>query len=206
MRGEDTITAGLGSDTLEGGAGDDQLDGGEGRDIAVFAGNRLDYLFAAKTETGLSVQDTVANRDGTDGLQAIERLQFGDLTLAFDTEGGPGEAYALWYAAFDRTPSLEQAGQWIAPFDQGFDMVTVAQQFIDFYAPGISHHDEVYILYSNVVGNAPGDFEMSYYSGILDRGEMTSAELFVYAADHPLNQADFIDVIGEGVSYSPWTA
>ena len=58
----------------------------------------------------------------------------------------------------------------------------------------------------SVVGTAPGEFESAYYEGILDRGEMTQAQLFVYAANHEFNRADCVDLIAEGVSYTPWVA
>ncbi|MBI4204752.1 MAG: S8 family serine peptidase [Betaproteobacteria bacterium] len=203
MRGDDRLTGEGGDDTLDGGAGDDILDGGSGTDTAVFRGGMLDYA-VARTDAGRSVEDTVAGRDGIDVLFDIERLSFSDLTLAFDASGGAGNAYALWNAAFDRPPAPEEIGRWIAPFDAGNDIVHVAQAFIDAYAPGISYHDEVDILYRNVVGAAPGQFEMDYYTGILDRGEMTQAELFVFAAKHDLNQADYIEIIAGGISYAPW--
>ena len=206
MRGADHLSGGEGDDTLDGGAGDDVLDGGGGTDIAVFRGGRLEYVFANKTDAGFSIEDTFAARDGTDTLQAIERLRFSDQTLALDTSGNAGNAYALWNAAFDRLPTLEEMGRWIAPFDSGQGMVEVAQAFIDAYAPDISHRDEVDILYRNVVGAPPGQFEMDYYSGILDRGEMTRPELFVYAAEHDLNRADFSDLVAGGISYTPWLA
>jgi hypothetical protein len=205
MRGNDQFAGGDGADTLEGGAGDDSLDGGSGTDIAVFSGSRLEYVFAGKTDAAFSVEDSIAGRDGIDALQGIERLQFDDVTFALDTAGSPASAYALWYAAFDRVPTPEEIGRWIAPFDDGGSMTDVAQAFIDVYGPDISHHDEVYILYRNVVGTPPGQFELDYFTGILDRGEMSRAELFVYAATRELNQADYVELIAEGVSYTPWS-
>jgi len=205
MRGDDRLTGHGSNDTLDGGAGNDTLDGGTGTDTSVFRGSMLDYA-VAKTDGGRSVQDTVAGRDGFDVLVDIERLSFSDLTLAFDTGGDPGNAYALWNAAFDRAPTPEEIGRWIAPFDAGHDIVHVAQAFIDAYAPGISYHDEVFILYQNVVGTAPGQFETDYYVGILGRGEMTQAELFVFAAKHDLNQADYVELVAGGISYTPWAA
>jgi hypothetical protein len=107
-------------------------------------------------------------------------------------------------AAFDQAPA--RVGRWIAPFDNGYDIVQVAQAFIDAYAPGISNRDEVDILYSNVVGKPPGQPQMDYFTGLLERGEMTQAELFVFAAKHDLNQADYVELIANGVGYAPWVA
>lgn len=205
MRGDDRLIAGEGADTLEGGRGNDTLDGGPGLDIAVFAGRGLEYA-AVRIEALWSVEDLVSARDGSDLLAAIERLQFSDLSLVLDTTGAASNAYALWNAAFNRTPTPEEIGRWIAPFDAGREMVQVAQEFIDTYAPGISNHDGVVILYTNVAGEPPGAAALDYYVGILDSGEMTQAEIFVFAATHPLNEADYVELIANGLSYTPWVA
>jgi len=203
--GNDLLLAGTGRDTLAGGAGADTLDGGAGLDLAVFTGSRDQYV-VVPTAAALTVRDTVDARDGADTLQAIERLQFSDLTLALDTEGNAGNAYALWNAAFDRAPALREIGRWIAPFDDGRSLIEVAQAFIAAYVPGIPNQDVVRILYANVVGSPPGPFEMEFYRGILDRGEMTQAELFVFAAQTDLNRNDYVELIAGGISYLPWTA
>lgn len=201
--GDDLLDAGAGNDTLTGGAGTDTLDGGGGLDFAVFTGSRAQYA-VVQTGAGWTVQDTVDARDGADVLQAIERLQFGDLALALDTAGNAGNAYALWNAAFDRTPALTEIGGWIAPFDEGRSMVEVAQEFIASYAPAISNEDVVRVLYTNVVGRPPGSLEMDFYRGILDRGETTQAGLFVFAAQTDLNRADYVELIAGGIGYTPW--
>jgi subtilisin-like proprotein convertase family protein/subtilisin family serine protease len=206
MRGNDRLSGGEGADTLEGGRGDDALNGGGGVDTAVFSGSRAEYAVSDPTRAGGSVQDSVAGRNGSDVLEGVERLRFSDLSLAFDTAGVSGDAYALWFAAFNREPAAAEIGRWIAPFDDGASMVEVAQAFRDFYAPDISNRDAVIILYSNVVDVPPGPVELEYFTGILDRGEMTQAEIFVYAAKHDLNQSDYVELIANGVSYAPFAA
>ncbi|MBI4206639.1 MAG: hypothetical protein HY527_16580, partial [Betaproteobacteria bacterium] len=73
LRGRD------GDDTLTGGLGDDTLIGGAGADTAVFSGNRSAY-----TVTATPIGHTIAGPDGTDTLIGIEKLQFGDMTLAIE--------------------------------------------------------------------------------------------------------------------------
>ncbi len=66
--------------TFEGKNGDDWMDGNDGFDIAIFSGNRNDYLI--NTNAGITViQDTVPNRDGLDSLINFERLQFQDMNV-----------------------------------------------------------------------------------------------------------------------------
>ena len=74
--GDDTIIGNAGANTLKGGKGNDTLDGGDGTDTAVFSGALAEYIVTQNTDGSTTVVDTVANRDGTDILRNIERLQF----------------------------------------------------------------------------------------------------------------------------------
>ena len=83
-----------GDDTITGGAGDDQIDGGEGNyDTAIYSGGWRDYVFTKLANGSYTVQDTVADRDGTDTLTNVERLRFSDslggLNLAFLADKPP---------------------------------------------------------------------------------------------------------------------
>ena len=72
--GNDALDGGAGNDTLDGGSGNDFLNGGFGLDTAAYGGPRGSYTI---TKNGSNV--TVAGPDGSDILNAIERLQFADV-------------------------------------------------------------------------------------------------------------------------------
>lgn len=78
---DNALTGGALADVLTGGQGNDSLNGGAGDDIAVLSGNRADYAFTT-TAGGFQVVDSMAGRDGTDQLTAIERVRFGDGSTA----------------------------------------------------------------------------------------------------------------------------
>jgi Ca2+-binding RTX toxin-like protein len=84
--GNDLIHTGAGDDTITGGIGNDSYDGGDGLDVAVFSGLFSDYTITASTNVtnGYSIQDNVANRDGTDSFANIEWLEFFVQTLSVD--------------------------------------------------------------------------------------------------------------------------
>ena len=63
--------------TLTGNRGDNHIDGEAGTDTTMFQGPMADYAMD-ETPDGLVVRDTVSDRDGTDTLVNIERLQFAD--------------------------------------------------------------------------------------------------------------------------------
>ncbi|MDC1514410.1 hypothetical protein N8456_09995, partial [Porticoccaceae bacterium] len=86
----DLLYGGDGNDVITGGAGDDWIYGQAGaQDIAVFSGNREDYEIEwsnGNQNLSLTIQDTVAGRDGLDTLQNIQILRFADGDLVLDTE------------------------------------------------------------------------------------------------------------------------
>ena len=100
--GNDAIAAGSGMDVFVGGAGDDIIDGGDGLDKAEYVGSYYDFTIEKQLDS-FSVNDRLS-LEGTDTLTNVERLEFADGTLAFDTNGNAGQAYRLYQAAFERTP------------------------------------------------------------------------------------------------------
>ncbi|MEM7032582.1 MAG: hypothetical protein AAF629_23720 [Chloroflexota bacterium] len=73
---------------LQGNAADNVLDGRRGTDTAIFVGNRQDYAISL-AGSQVTVTDTVANRDGSDTLEAIEWLQFADQTISVSSMSMP---------------------------------------------------------------------------------------------------------------------
>ena len=75
-----------GADLFKGLSGDDTIDGGAGDDTAIYRGLRSEYVIRKISDGVYTVQDKVAERDGTDRLSNVEHVTFSDETLA------PGEA------------------------------------------------------------------------------------------------------------------
>ncbi|MEO5338241.1 MAG: cadherin-like domain-containing protein, partial [Magnetospirillum sp. WYHS-4] len=96
--GNDRLTAGSDNDIMAGNEGNDVLDGGSGSaDIAVFSGNRAQYMVTQNADGSYSVRDLVVGRDGTDTVSNVEKFQFADGTVTSsnlvgtnpsDTSGG----------------------------------------------------------------------------------------------------------------------
>lgn len=82
LAGNDTISGNGGSYTLIGGAGNGSIIGGNGSDLVVINGFRweIDLVWISKGGN-FKIIDKVSNRDGTDSLSGVERLQFGYGTI-----------------------------------------------------------------------------------------------------------------------------
>ena len=83
--GDDVLDGGTGNDTLDGGAGNNILRGGDGTDRAVYTQARADVeLFS----DGFG-NHTVVSASGTDRLESIEEIQFGDRLVRNFIPTGP---------------------------------------------------------------------------------------------------------------------
>jgi hypothetical protein len=81
----DNLRGSANGDIPEGTGGNNTLDGGEQDDIAVFSGNRADYVVTTLVSGGFSVADQRGGLpDGTDTVRNVEvfRLADGDLAAA----------------------------------------------------------------------------------------------------------------------------
>ena len=186
--------------------GNDIIDGGAGTDSVIYRGNLASYVIT-KTSTGYTVADSVSGRDGSDTLINVERLQFSDKSIAFDTSGDAGQAYRLYQAAFNRTPDVGGLGFQMKTLDAGWPLAAVAQNFIDspeFVATygALNSTDFVQKMYHNVLHRIGAQSELDYYVPKIDSGTMTRAAVLVGFSESPENQAAVIGVIQNGMIYT----
>jgi serralysin len=202
--GADRIDGGAGVDTITGGAGNDELIGGADLDTAVYSGVRSAY----QVEHG---GVAISGPDGTDTLSGVERMKFSDLNLAFDVanSGPAGNTAKLLGAVFGPEAVLNEtyAGIGLGVFDnEGSDYAAVANYAIRAALGNtIDNAVLVRLLYTNVVGTAPGQGEVDAFVGLLANGTFTQVSLTTFAADHALNatRIDLAGIVEHGLEYIP---
>jgi Ca2+-binding RTX toxin-like protein len=208
----DTLIGLAGNDMLRGGEGNDVLNGGTGLDTAVYAAARSAYQ-VQRSGNNVSVR-TTSGTDGTDTLNSVERLKFLGSALALDTQ--PGQAAysaALVVRALLGSEYLmdtAKVGDVLAFVDSGLALNDVVGRVLastDFtkLAGSRSNTDFVRFVYDNVVGHAPGAADLSYYVGLLDRGQFTQVSLGALAATVEVN-ASSVEIAGlaqAGIEYLP---
>ena len=172
-----------GNDVLVGAGGNDALDGGPGLDSAVFTGLRSSYTVTVSGGM-VVVTDLIAGRDGTDTLTSVERLRFADKSLALDTTGNAGTTALILGAVFGNAAVANQnyVGIGLRLLDGGMGLTELVQFALDErLGAGASHETVVTLLYTNVVGVAPGDSELGYYTGLLQDGQYSPTSLAIMA-------------------------
>ena len=207
--GNDEIAAGSGMDVFVGGAGDDVIDGGDGLDKAEYVGSYYDFTIEKQLDS-FSVNDRLS-LEGTDTLTNVERLEFADGTLAFDTNGNAGQAYRLYQAAFERTPDPVGVGYHVNDIESnGLILYQIAGNFLaspefeSTYGSNLNDSDFVDALYDNVLGRSPDDFERDYYTDRFSRPEndplwMDRAASLIGFSESPENMNIVNDDILNGI-------
>jgi hypothetical protein len=186
-----------GNDVFAGTAVNDYFNGQAGLDTAVMSGTRAQTTLTT-TEGGI----TATGPGGTDTLVGIERVEFSDRGVAFDTLGSAGSAARIIGAAFgstNMTPAFMGIG--IRLFDGGISMHDAAQLALGtplFLQLAGGHDDTSFVkeVFLNVVGRVPTFAEQSYYVGMLASG-VSQADLLASAANSVFT-ADTIDLAGLG--------
>lgn len=199
----DVLAGGSGNDVLKGGAGNDTLAGGSGRDLAIYDRARADYEVGAR---GASLR-AKAGSEGVDMLAGIERLQFADVSLAFDLDGAAGQTARILGAVFGRESvgNAAYVGIGLDLLDGGTTPDALMQ--LALYArlgAGFSHAAEVSLLYQNLTGLQPTAGELSFWTGTLASGQYTAVSLAWMAARLELNDANIglVGLADAGLAYT----
>lgn len=174
-------------------------------DGAVLTGVRASYTLSRRGEVLTIVDNT--GRDGTQSVSNPFRLDFTDLTLAFDVDGNAGKTYRLYRAAFNRKPDSGGIGFWIRGMDGGLTPQVMADAFIRspeftaMYGAAPTHAQVITALYANVLHRAPDAGGAAFWLGHLSNG-MPLEEVLLAFSESAENKAQVAAEIELGIAYS----
>jgi len=237
MGGNDRFT-GFGNSISYG----DMFYGGEGLDTSIYRGKISEYrIFKSQgtessphiydqrtvafedrvgdgvTVPGFRVKDTIANRDDTDSLVEIERLEFevaeanGANRVALDIDGNGGTAAkilgALWGKESVENPTF--VGIVLHYLDSG----VAYEALLDLALGAIlgankTNEAIVELVYTNLVGVAPTDAVTKELASYMDSGAYSQAGFARAIADLDLNATN-INLVGlteTGLQYAEYVA
>jgi hypothetical protein len=143
--------------------------------------------------------------DGTDTLLSIERLQFSDQIVASDTSpgGNTWEVYAMFNAAFNRGPNLQELSQWTSLLDRLGSATDLAQEMITTYAPGVPDDVLVSYLWGTIVGTPIPADALALYTGLVANGTYTQASLLELVTTLDLNTVEIAGIVGQPLALDP---
>lgn len=183
---------------------------GTNGDTVTYSGSEGQYTVNATLLPGtVTVQDTVANRDGASSLTGVARLAFSNGMVAFDlgANQSTGQAAELIHAVFGSGALTDQAmmGEWINFFDHGGTMAQAAH-FLD-GVMGSGNSSFVGQLWQNVMGYSIDPTDLATYTNDLANGTYTKSALLAAAAATFANQttAHLSGLATTGVNFDPAT-
>jgi hypothetical protein len=213
--GSDTLACGTSSKTysLTGLSGDDVIQGVAGNSniaTAVYRGDHLAYTVSnVNSLQPATVRDTVSNRDGTDTLTNVARLQFSDGIQAIDVGAGQdaGEVYRLYRASFARAPELGAVKYYLNDLEvNNLSLKNVAANFIaspEFaskYGADVTDTQFINALYQNVLSRAPVASELSWYLNQFNTKAMDHQAALIGFSESPEN----IALVGSAIANGIW--
>lgn len=140
-------------------------------------------------------------------LDSVERINFTDVSLAFDIEGNAGQAYRLYKAAFDRTPDRSGLGYWIKELDNGAHLQDVANSFISsteflsLYGASPNNLQIATSLYQHVLGRTPDQAGLNYWVDQLDKGLISKSGALASFSESSENHIAVSGQIQAGIEY-----
>jgi len=188
--------------------GVDSVDGGVGIDTAFVNNVSTEFEFTRQGEKVFMAQKSSQN---IDTLIGIERVEFRDRSVALDTDAGPGQAYRIYKAAFNREPDLPGMGYWISRMDQQLDVMELAQRFVDSqefqstYGTKPSNAEFMNKIYQNVLGRAPDAAGYNWWVNKMNTdSSKTFAKVLADFSESTENKTALAGQLADGVEFLPW--
>jgi hypothetical protein len=191
-----------GNDRATGGGGNDLIDGGDGIDTSMYLGSQSRYRLE-KSATHWTVTDRT-DVEGVDKLVNVERLQFGNLSLALDLDGNAGVVAQVIRGVFGASALKNE--QYVGIGLQLVDSGVTTAELVDMALSVVgtrSNRDLVNLLYKNVTGVQPTLQELNGLTSLLDGGVYTQSSLALLAVEHPWNtgSADLVGLAATGIEF-----
>jgi len=196
-----TLTGSAAAEQFASGIANDSIDGAAGVDTVIYNCNRSSFTIT-KTTSGWTVSSAA---EGLDTLTNVERLRFGNETLALDVSGNAGQAYRIYQAAFNRVPDNGGLKFWIGAMDSGVSLGEVAAGFMGsaefkgLYGTNPTNENFVTKLYTNILHRTPDAGGYAYWVNALNTKVITQAEALVFLSESTENQAGVLNAIINGI-------
>ena len=187
---DDVVDAGIGDDFVIASGGNDFIDGGAGQDAVEYQGSTSSEISLRKDGDAV----VVGLSGKSDRLLDVERLHFEDQWVALDMNGNAGNAAKMIVAAFGSELLDDYLGIGIGVADDGLSMSGLANLVVNTDLMLFSTSGQfVDLVFNNLLDRDANALEKSLYSGYLDDGLYTEADLLVMAANTQMSNAYMLD-------------
>jgi predicted Zn-dependent protease len=193
-----------GNDVIVAGTAAATIDGAAGIDTVVFGGTLAATTVARNGDAVVVTQNGVA-----DTLVNVERLQFGDTSLALDLNGQAGQLYRLYEVVLDRAPDAGGLGYWLAQQGAGHSLLEIAHSFLqsEEFATryGTNNSNEAFVtrLYELALHRQPDADGFAFHVACLEQG-ISREQVLLGFSESPEFIGNLAPALPVGVQFTPW--
>jgi hypothetical protein len=224
--GNDTFQGGSGTETFIPAAGSNTIVGGSGLDTVQFKGPASAYTIVSNHDGSVTVNDSVASRNGSDHISNVQFLQFTD-RMQIVANGTEAQIALLYQGALGRIPDAPGLTGW----EQAFAAEPASAQSADNFtalagtpvnnlpdlAYGFTQSTEfqqkygtltntqfVTQLYANVLDRAPDQAGLNGWVNALASGHTREWVLVGFAESPEAFQNAEVGFVGQSGSHPGW--
>jgi hypothetical protein len=208
--GEDTLSLGRGNDKVIADGSRLNVNGGDGFDTVSTSATYLgdNKSFGSATHYTVFIDDALQVKQV---YQNVERIEFSNGTVAFDSDGNAGIAYRMYQAAFDRTPDTEGLGYWIRELDENKANISslaanfvASSEFVQTYGneQSVTNLAFVELLYQNVLKRTPDSAGQEYWLNQLNNDQISRNNTLANFSESAENIANVANDISGGIWFA----
>ncbi|RKK05116.1 DUF4214 domain-containing protein [Pseudoroseomonas wenyumeiae] len=189
------------SGVITGSNGADTYNGTGAYDFGQFDAGRRDAIIVNNDAGPVSV----ASRAGIDTINSVETLIFVDGREVYNPEDAAAQVTRLYNVALGRDADQGGLNSFIQTLDDGGKLSNVANdminsaEFSNLFGANLNNTQFVDALYQNMRGAAASPAEISSWTILIDKGEMTRADVAVQFAESAENRAITASIVADGI-------
>ncbi|MBC9176368.1 DUF4214 domain-containing protein [Pseudoroseomonas ludipueritiae] len=170
-------------------------------DLGQFDAGRRDAIIVNNDVGPINV----TSRAGIDTINSIETLIFVDGREVYNPEDAAAQVTRLYHAALGRDADQGGLNGFIQVLDNGGKLSDVANsmisgsEFTSLFGANLNNTQFVEALYQNMRGSAASPAEISGWSILIDKGEMSRADVAVQFAESAENRAITASIVADGI-------
>ena len=190
------------------GLGNNFVDGAGGFNVVKMNSNRADFSLFKDSATGHVWLQASDGASGANEIQNIDRISFKDCAIALDMDSKGSTVARILGAVFGKTyiTNREYAGVGMGLMDQNLSTVSLMDLALRTkLGTGYSATSEVNLFFGNLIGRAPSDAELKFYTNLVGSGQYTLNSLGWLAANSDQNASNIglSGLLQTGLEYTP---
>lgn len=147
----------------------------------------------------------VGHGGDVDRVSGVQQIRFIDGRVVLDPNDAAASVTRLYQAALGRAPDEDGLVYWTGRVQAGTPLSALAggflgsAEFVQRYGAGLDNRTFVSRVYQNALGRAPDGSGLDFYTGYLNSGRLSRADVLATIADSAENRAGTAGLVAQGI-------